>query len=62
VQNIDHVLVKYIIADRPMTEEQWARERATVIDAEPAFGEGREENHLDASSHHLPNTKNGGKE
>jgi hypothetical protein len=23
---------KYIIGDRPMTEEEWARERATVID------------------------------
>jgi hypothetical protein len=32
VQNVDHVLGKYIISDRPMTEEEWARERATVID------------------------------
>jgi hypothetical protein len=31
----------------PMTEEEWARERATVLDAEPAFGDGREENHLE---------------
>ena len=29
-----------------MTEEQWARERATVIDAEPAFSGGREEKPL----------------
>jgi hypothetical protein len=29
------VLGKYIISDKPMTEEQWARERATVLDAEP---------------------------
>jgi hypothetical protein len=28
VQNVDHVLGKYIISDRPMTEEEWAR--ATV--------------------------------
>jgi len=28
------VLGKYIISDKPMTEEEWARERATVIDAE----------------------------
>jgi hypothetical protein len=42
------VLGKYIISDQPMTEEQCARERATVIDAEPAFGDGREENHLAA--------------
>ena len=26
---------RYIIADRPMTEEEWIRERAVVIDAEP---------------------------
>jgi hypothetical protein len=32
VQNVDHVLGKDIISDRPMTEEEWARERATVID------------------------------
>jgi hypothetical protein len=30
------VLGKYIISDTPMTPEQWARERADVIDAEPA--------------------------
>jgi hypothetical protein len=30
------VLGKYMISDRPITEEQWAKERATVIDAEPA--------------------------
>jgi hypothetical protein len=26
---------RYIIADRPMTEEEWIRERATVIDITP---------------------------
>jgi hypothetical protein len=30
------VLGKYIISDRPMTAEEWAKERATVIDAELA--------------------------
>jgi hypothetical protein len=30
------VLGKYLISDKPMTEEEWARERATVIDASPA--------------------------
>jgi hypothetical protein len=30
VQNVEHVLCKYIISDRPMTAEQWAAERATV--------------------------------
>jgi transposase len=34
VQNVEHVLGKYIISDKPMTEEEWAKERATVIDAE----------------------------
>jgi hypothetical protein len=33
-QQMEHVLGKYIISDHPMTEEQWARERADVIDAE----------------------------
>jgi hypothetical protein len=41
-QQLEHVLGKYIISDKPMSEEDWARERADVIDAEP----GREENHL----------------
>jgi hypothetical protein len=26
---------RYIISDRPMTEEEWIRERATVIDVTP---------------------------
>jgi hypothetical protein len=44
-QQMEHVLGKYIISDKPMTEEQWARERADVLDAEPQLGDGREENH-----------------
>ena len=31
-QQLEHVLGKYVISDRPMTEEEWTRERATVID------------------------------
>jgi hypothetical protein len=31
-QQLQHVLGKYIISDTPMSEEQWARERATIID------------------------------
>jgi hypothetical protein len=34
-QQLEHVLGKYIISDKPMTEAEWARERATVIDVEP---------------------------
>jgi hypothetical protein len=32
VQNVEHVMGKYIISDRPITPEQWAAERATIID------------------------------
>jgi hypothetical protein len=48
------VLGKYLISDQPMSEEDWARERADVIDEQtnaayqPRFGDGREEKHLDA--------------
>jgi hypothetical protein len=38
-QKMEHVLGRYMISDRPMTEEEWARERATVIDAEPVTEE-----------------------
>jgi hypothetical protein len=38
-QQLEHVLGRYIISDQPMTEEEWARERATVIDAEPVTEE-----------------------
>jgi hypothetical protein len=31
---IEHSIGKYIISDKPMTEEQWIGERATVIDGE----------------------------
>jgi hypothetical protein len=48
-QQLEHVLGKYIISDTPMSEEQWARERADVIDAEPRFGDGREEEHKQAA-------------
>jgi hypothetical protein len=30
-QQVEHALGKYIISDHPMTEAQWAAERATVI-------------------------------
>ena len=39
-QQREHVLGRYIISDQPMTPEQWARERADVIDGT------LEENHL----------------
>ena len=31
VQNVEHVLGKYLISDHPMTIEQWAEERATIV-------------------------------
>jgi hypothetical protein len=49
VQNVEHVLGKYIISDRPMTIEQWAAERATVVNeviddsATPALPAGSEQ-------------------
>jgi hypothetical protein len=55
-QQMEHVLGKYIISDTPMTEEERAQERATVLDAEPAFGDGREELHRDAATLGLPQT------
>jgi hypothetical protein len=39
-QQLEHVRGKYIISDQPTTPEQWARERADVIDG------ALEENHL----------------
>jgi hypothetical protein len=50
VQNVDHVLGKYIISDRRMTEEEWARERATIID-EKAVAQ------FDPKPHKLPPPK-----
>jgi hypothetical protein len=35
VQNIEHAIGKYIISDGPITEEEWIRERATLIDVTP---------------------------
>jgi hypothetical protein len=36
VQQLEHALGKYVISDRPMTEEEWIRERgAQVIDVTP---------------------------
>jgi hypothetical protein len=48
VHNLEHSLGKYIISDKPMTKEEWAKERATVIDAKatdvtPAMTQGNEE-------------------
>jgi hypothetical protein len=31
---VEHSLGKYMISDKPMTKEAWAKERATIIDAE----------------------------
>ena len=55
-QQLEHVLGKYIISDTPMTEEQWAKERADVLDVEPAFGDGREEVHHQAVARKLSPT------
>jgi hypothetical protein len=39
---VEHTLGKYIISDRPMTEAQWIKERALVLEAEPVEGEATE--------------------
>jgi hypothetical protein len=46
-QQLEHVLGKYIISDKPMSEEESARERAGVLDVDeqPRFGDWREETH-----------------
>ena len=31
VQNVEHVMGKYLISDKPMTLEEWASARATVV-------------------------------
>jgi hypothetical protein len=51
-QQLEHVLGKYIISHKPMSEEEWAPERADVLDAEQKFGDEREENHK-AHAHKL---------
>jgi hypothetical protein len=45
---VEHSLGKYVISDKPMSEEQWAKERADVIDGEaadvtPALPKGNDE-------------------
>jgi hypothetical protein len=34
VQQLEHSMGKYVISDKPMTEEEWIKERAVLIDAE----------------------------
>jgi hypothetical protein len=34
---------KYLISDKPMTAADWIRERATIVDAEPAQLEDKTE-------------------
>ena len=31
VQNVEHVMGKYLISDKPMTIDEWAAARATVV-------------------------------
>jgi hypothetical protein len=33
---IEHAIGKYVISEKPMSEEQWIRERATMIDVTPS--------------------------
>jgi hypothetical protein len=51
VQQLEHSMGKYVISDKPMTEEQWALERADVIDVTPEKDAEKE------SPHDLPSEK-----
>jgi hypothetical protein len=42
-QQLEHNLGKYVISDKPMSVEQWTKERATLIDVTPATPEGNDE-------------------
>ena len=33
---LEHVTGKYIISDKPMTEEEWIKQRAVVVDGDDA--------------------------
>ena len=35
---VEHSLGKYVISDKPLTEDQWAKERADLIDVTPGDG------------------------
>lgn len=37
VQQIEGALGHYVISERPLTEEEWTRDRATIIDATPTL-------------------------
>jgi hypothetical protein len=41
---IEHSVGKYIISDKPMTEDEWIKERATLIEAEATEVEAIEDN------------------
>jgi hypothetical protein len=43
---LEHVTGKYVISDKPMTEEQWTRERATLIDVTPDDEKKRDDYYL----------------
>jgi hypothetical protein len=32
---MEHITGKYVISDRPMTEDEWIRARATIVDVTP---------------------------
>lgn len=37
VQQIEGALGHYVISERPLTEEEWTKDRATIIDATPTL-------------------------
>jgi hypothetical protein len=57
VQNVEHVMGRYIISDRPMTPEQWAAERATIIDDVVEELPARDEYGLQVDTPSLPSPR-----
>jgi hypothetical protein len=39
VQQLEHVLGKYVISDKPMSEDEWVAAHATVIEVTPEKSE-----------------------
>jgi hypothetical protein len=47
---LEATLGKYIISDKPMTEEEWIRERATMIDVSPNQEDNGEQDQSDGKA------------
>jgi hypothetical protein len=48
---VDHALGKYIISDQPMSEDEWIRERATMINVSPNQEDSGGQDQSDGAPH-----------